>query len=181
MAASLLENCSIGIQLNIDCHKSGASAVTQVLLNIKDMSQEKQDLLSLRTELSMDNLQTVCSHHEKIFLTHFEHSQWKCCDPLGRHKSAIRSSLRSVSLASAKKLKEAQITVKPGEKLCPTCRKLLVVDSVEYKEPDPMDDVDFIPIDKDKMDLDSSFTDLGCSPLKVHGVRDKKTYAKRKI
>ena len=77
-----------------------------------------------------------------MFLTHFECSQWKCCDPLGRHKSAVRGSLRSVSIASAMKLKETQITVKPGENLCPTCRKLLVFEHEEY---DSIDDVDYIP------------------------------------
>jgi hypothetical protein len=113
-----------------------------------------------------------------MFLTHFERSQWKCCDPLGRHKSAVRGSLRSVSIASATKLKETQITVKPGEKLCPTCRKLLVV---EHEESDSIDDVDYISTHEEKIDLNASLTQFGCSPLKVCGVRDRKSYAKRKI
>jgi hypothetical protein len=51
MAVSLHENCSIGIQLNIECQKS-ASLAAEELVNIDDMSQEKKDLLRLCTELS---------------------------------------------------------------------------------------------------------------------------------
>lgn len=177
--AGVETKCSIGVQLNIKC-EIGKNA-TEGLTSIIDFDEEKKDLLYWRSGLSREDLQTVCSHHEKMFLTGFESSQRKCCDPFSRHKTAIRASLRIISINFALRLKCSGVNVKPGEKLCTLCRKSFGEIEDNSPDSDNTDDTDFKSTEHERMQLDDSITKLGCSPIKVHGIKDRKSYGKRKI
>jgi hypothetical protein len=74
-------NCSIGILLNLECNKISKSCSDKGLINVSDLSVKKLELLRWLTDLKEEDLVTLCLHHESVFLTHFESSQWKCCDP----------------------------------------------------------------------------------------------------
>ena len=63
---------------------------------------------------------------------------------------------------------QSGISVKPGEKLCPTCRK-----RCEDGELPDSHDEDFVPPDIHRETLDTRLIELGCSPLKTHGIGDK--------
>ena len=90
---------SIGILLKPTCKTS--KDAPNGLTRIQDFDQESQDLLIWRSGLSEEDLQTVCYYHVKVFLTCFESSQLKCCDPLNRHKIAVRAALRQISTVLA--------------------------------------------------------------------------------
>ena len=168
--------CSIGIELDIYCHKIANLDSFSLKLS-KDLDQESQKLLQWRTGLCDDNLQTVCNHHEKMFLTCFESSQMKCCDPFQRHKTAVRMALRPISTDLATKCRDTGISVKPGQKLCTACRKKVTAEPIS----DHDEDQDFVSPVEERLLLDESLTTLGCSPLKVKGVKDRVAYGKRKI
>ena len=89
----------------------------------------------------------------------------------------MRSSLRPVSMSSAMQFNRSGILVKPGEKLCPTCRKRCT----DAEESQDFNDDDFVPTCVQKATLDSSLVELGCSPMKTCGVGDRASYGKRKL
>lgn len=169
-------SCSIGILLDLECNKTSKSCPNKGLINVSDLSMEKLELLRWRTDLKKEDLVTLCLHHESVFLTHFESFQWKCCDPYNLHKKAVRTALRPISVASALELNNSGIFVKPGEKLCTYCRK-----QGTNEKPCDSEDEDFVPIEAQRATIDSSIGQLGCSPLKIHGVADKISYGKRKL
>lgn len=89
----------------------------------------------------------------------------------------------------AKSLTGRGVNIKPGQKLCPTCRNLCGKkaeendDSGSDKE-DP--DVKFTPVQIKKQsieDANKTLEDLGCSPLKLHALpsHSKASYGKRKL
>lgn len=140
-----------------------------------------------RAELSsMSATGNICSHHKNIFINKYEFLQKTCCNPFTIHKQPIKQGLRSISMDQVSKLRERKnICVKPGWKLCPTCRKKLAeADSTEGSTTtSPEEDMDYIPIEEKAESLNVSITSLpGVSPLKPTqvGTRDKATYAKRK-
>ena len=172
-----LANCSIGLLLNLECHKISKCVLHKDLINVTELSKEELELLQWRTNLNREDLVTICLHHKSTFLTIFESSQWKCCDPYNLHKKAVRNALRPISISAAQKFRQSEIFVKPGEKLCTACRK-----STEEKEENySSSDDEFVPIEIERTTLDSTFTEFGVSSLKTHGVSDKIVYGKRKL
>jgi len=176
---SELANCSVGILMNeeVDCHTVSKHVSSKGLINITELSTEKLELIRWRTGLQEADLETICLHHENKFFTIFESSQWKCCDPFKLHKKAARSSLRPISMSSAMQFNQSGILVKPGEKLCTMCRKRCPND----EELQDIHEDDFVPSYAHKEILDSSITELGCSPIKTCGVGDRASYGKRKL
>ena len=81
--AIIMEGCSIGKNSeDSKCHKT--SFVKDCKLeNIEEFDDESVILLELRTGLN--NLTTICLHHEYVYLKKFTGSQRKCCDPFSRH------------------------------------------------------------------------------------------------
>lgn len=82
------------------------------------------------------------------------------------------------------KFKEQRICMKPGWKLCPTCRKKLKESDSKVEIADSHEvDIDFIPTEEKADSLNVSISSLpGVSPLKPTqvGTRDIATYGKRK-
>jgi len=161
----------------VECHILNKYVHTKESVDVQELDAEDIELLRWRAELADAELETICLLHKSHFISHFEHSKWKCCDPMNRHKTVVRKSLRPIAKDFAKKLQSQQLYVKPGEKLCPSCHKM-----VSEKMPDSeSSDSDFIPEEELKASLDISMTSLGCSPLKLHGVKDRVSYGKRKV
>lgn len=78
-----MEGCSIGKNHEDNkCHKS--SYVTECKLkNIEEFDDESVVLLELRTGLN--NLTSICLHHEYVYLKKFAGNQRNCCDPFSTH------------------------------------------------------------------------------------------------
>lgn len=121
---ALLEDCSVGVYLNqqSECHKTTYSRKTG-LLNLQDLPTETLKLLKNRTGIGqLSTSDTMCLHHEKIFLHRYEHLQVKCCDPFVRHKGNVTKGLRVIDLEKAEMMtkKFGKKTV-AGWKLCVRC------------------------------------------------------------
>lgn len=171
---SKMDKCSVG-EMTGDtdaCHKTTYSR-TIGLITIADLTNDAQELLRLRTKMpSFESNSTICLHHESILIARYESLQKHCCDPFQMHTKHMKSSLRCVNTETAKQLK-----VKPGQKLCPECRKK----GDTKAELELSTDEDFEPpcIVSDKLNM--SIVNLGCSPLKSVGERDRLGYGKRKV
>jgi len=175
-----LENCSVGVLLQTECHLLNKFISVKGLTNVSDLRPDDVELLRWRADIGNAELTSICFYHTSVFVTNFTNLQWKCCDPLNRHKTVIKKALRSVSKESALNLKTHGFAVKPGEKMCPSCRKA-TADTEEVTHSGQDSESDFEPYDEVKESLDISMTSIGCSPLKVHGIKDRVSYGKRKV
>ena len=111
--------------------------------------------------------------------------QSRCCNPFKLEEHTATKSLRIVNLEVARDLKALGIGIKPGEKLCPTCRI-----KVEQKKPEPTDSNendsdghDFTDVATNLQELNSSFMEVDVSPVKLHGISKHRRvhYGKRKL
>ena len=82
--------CTIGLQLNEECHKK-VYCKTVGVISASSISTEQRKLLEWRTGLSIDDDSKICCHHEKMYLARFESLQKYCCDPKNIHKRKITS------------------------------------------------------------------------------------------
>lgn len=167
--------CSVGEYLgdSDSCHKT-IYCKTCGLINISTLTIENRALLQIRTEATFGINSTICLHHKAVFITRYETLQKQCCDPFKQHGVRITKALRTVDIETAKQLK-----IKPGQKICVSCRKK----AIEQESPDleSASDEEFEPSSAVAHNLNTSITTLGCSPLKPVGDRDKLGYGKRKI
>lgn len=141
----------------------------------------------LRTK-PVDQLQrencNICFHHEQVLLEKFDKLQRSCCDPFNKHQCKVTKSLRAVSIDKAMELTlTTGRHIKPGEKLCPSCRKYDTSQEPEQSYGHSASDTDIEDVDLHLSQLNDSITSIGCTPVKLHAmpVRSRISYAKRKI
>lgn len=79
-----MERCTIGTQLELECHKN-TWCKRSGLLNISSFDKTTLDLLECRTGLFSIETGTICFHHEKEYLSRYESLQKYCCDPFNKH------------------------------------------------------------------------------------------------
>eukprot|EP00795_Rhopilema_esculentum_P007471 gene7471-13243_t len=117
------ETCSIGYHLKDPCHKLTFIKL-KGLKEIDTLDDISKETLILRTNF-VENItgHNICLHHEQKLLNKFHLGQKKCCNPLEKDSHKGKGSLREVTLEMAKKLKERKISIVPGKKICPSCRK----------------------------------------------------------
>lgn len=120
--------CTVGehLQMTLDCHKTTICRQTG-LRQLSELGESDALLLQLRTGLmGLVEGDTVCLHHEKVFVERYEHTQRTCCDPFNNHKKAIRKGLRPIDLDEATFLTDRfALQFVPGWKLCARCAQLL--------------------------------------------------------
>ena len=126
-----MESCSIGIHCNqqMDCHKL-CYTKSSGLKNLCELSPNDYELLLRRSGYSGQlSTATVCKHHEQVFLKQYSFLQKSCCDPFHLHPDTVRKkSLRAVDLQTADAINQLSGSyIRPGQKLCPNCRKCSVV------------------------------------------------------
>lgn len=190
--ATAMQPCTVGQHMkSSDCHKTAYTRKCG-LIPINSLDKELVELLFLRAGINAGTTiegQTICYHHQQILLEKYEFLQKNCCDPFSAHKKTVSGSLRVIDMATSQFLtrKTGQHVI-PGQKYCPSCRKQtnsLALESCESDrcESDMDDDTspDYNPPSDPK--LNSTFIELGISPLKVSrvGERDKVSYGKRKL
>lgn len=190
-----VSTCSVGELTTSECHKLTFNRGIGIEI-VSCLSDEDIKLLHLRTEVKPEELKTICLHHQSVYLKKFESLQKNCCDPLIYHKRPVTKNLRPVTLQQCNILLEKGIKLKPGEKLCCRCRQIIysrnadqqrdVADSCIQSE----DDETLTLEEKFSLEraevvekLNTSLTEAGCSPLKLHGLHShsKIAYGKRKM
>lgn len=186
------EKCSVGETTHSDCHLLNY-VKKKSIQNIDTFSINDLNLLKLRT--GSNELKTVCLHHQSVFLKKYEFLQKVCCDPFKKHKTLIKKTLCAVTLEQSGIISSKGYKVKPGQKLCAFCRKKLL----KAKQTDVVIDEsdDFLKDQygeyEDELhqetrktvidELNSSFHEIGCSPIKLHGLSEhsKTSYGKEKL
>ena len=132
--------------------------------------------------LNFEEYSQICLHHEASFLTKYEHLQKSCYNPFGKKAHSTKKNLRAINLLAADQLKElTKNDVKPGQKMCASCRKEF---AKSKKSADPVSSTESDPDGMEcSTSLNSSLTSIGISPLKFQRVsqRDSLGYARRKI
>lgn len=92
-----MDQCLIGDALGEDCNVISEGFSRRVgFHNIADLSIESQQLLTLRSGVSItasDNTK-LCFHHEKCFISRYESLQKFCCDPFMNHKKNVTSNFK---------------------------------------------------------------------------------------
>ena len=149
------EQCSIGISLQDECHKTtfGMQSVTVIV------DENSLHILSLRTGIKKEEITTICTHHEKQFISYFSRNIHKCCDLLNVHKKPARSNLCIITLDHH--AHNSQLI--PGKKICSKCLKSL------FKPQDALEDEnsnDYVP---DRPDIEAANISLSYfneSPIK---------------
>ncbi|KAG2463434.1 ARL14 effector protein [Polypterus senegalus] len=122
------KHCTVGVQLQTtyDCHRT--TYIRQIgLKTLRDLSANDMLLLQLRTGImSLTGEDTVCFHHEKVYIDRYEDMQRICCDPFNMHKKGIKRSLQIIDVDEAMLLSDkfSQQFV-PGWKLCYRCARLV--------------------------------------------------------
>ena len=174
--------CFFGITLN-DKH-----CTTGEFKLLKDYQTDEREIILWRAGIEVGDVNeehTICMFHEQGYLTKYESRQMKCCDPLKRHKRPVKSNLRIVSCEQAKQIR---YNVKPGQKICTSCRLLVLAsagsDAGIKPETPNLSTTDESETDVALTDaLDASIQVAGCSPFKINRVsaRDKVPYLRRKV
>ncbi|XP_053305181.1 ARL14 effector protein [Spea bombifrons] len=119
-----MDPCSVGEQLqdSSECHKTCITRMTG-LKTLKELPQDHVLLLQLRTSvMTLSQHDTICLHHEKLYIDRYKHMQKACCDPFNVHKKPVKKSLKVITLDDAIYLSArfgSQFV--PGWKLCPRC------------------------------------------------------------
>ena len=155
------------------------------------LQAEEKEILKLRVGVDIGSDGDVCFHHEQVYLVKYSHLyQKKCCDPFLVHgKKGSKSSLREITLTTAKQFSSIGETVIPGQKLCPKCRIRLndKLKCVDDKRDSDIED-NYIPDNEAQMEdmrvnLDKSLESMDVSPLKLHSVatHSKISHGKRKF
>ena len=175
--------CSVGLHLGETCHK--LSYTKQIGQRVSsELSDVEKDLIMWRTGLPEPGPEgfTICYHHEKNVVVKYASYQRKCCNPFNLEKHSAKGSLREITIDVARDMKEHGISVKPGEKLCPSCR-MEVEKQKQTKDfetscegDDEYDDAEAmeqeITLEADKKELNVSFEEINVSPVKLHAMDD---------
>nr|XP_045612761.1 ARL14 effector protein-like [Procambarus clarkii] len=122
---------------------------------LKQYSAEDQTLIARRSELNLDGESQKTCHIK-------------------------RKNLRPITIATAEKMSDMlKVSIRPGQKLCTSCRKEFdseqVSESSSADSDGPADNMEICE------SVNTSLSVLGILPIKYQRVRDKHGYAKRKI
>ena len=179
-----LESCTVGIgNKSNDCH-SKTHVKRSGLKRISDISSENLELLRRRSGLQFSENDNICLHHEAILLRKYSFLQKTCCNPFQKEKHYVLKSITPISINAADTLNAlTKSDIKPGQKLCITCRKEMKdkpKETLSSFSEDERVDVHTLEVSDA---LDTSFIAIGASPLKFQkiGKRDHISYGKRKI
>ena len=86
-----MDSCKIGEALTDKCHQSYSKYKTHYR-RINDMANEDKELLSLRSEVELDDaVDSVCDHHFKMYGSCYASRQKNCTDPFQKHKKKCTS------------------------------------------------------------------------------------------
>ncbi len=115
-----MKKCSFSGVVGGACHQV---TYTKGNRRMRVPSEEEKIVLSIRTTIPQERIETICCHHEELLMTKYSTMRRRCCDPLKSHPEVNRSKgLYTISWAFHNKVKSVAELAVPGEKLCPKCR-----------------------------------------------------------
>ena len=83
-----MPQCSVGLATQDICHQliycRKAGIIASDELSLKDTK-----VLEWRVEISLPANDTICNHHEKLFISRYESLQKNCCDPFDIHNHHV--------------------------------------------------------------------------------------------
>lgn len=164
------KKCSIGFVSTDGCQNKANSSQEIDFIDLSNLSETDIELLKLRS--NCENIDSICSYHQSLYLGTFENRQRICCDPFKKHgKQSIKKSLKPVSLTMSKKYKALKLI--PGTKLCITCRKAILTPMLhnfpdECMSENEFEDPEYVPGPSRTLEkLNESCELLDLSPFKV--------------
>ena len=80
-----MKPCSVGSELDEDCHKTTLIRKAGFLA-VSDLTEEEKKLLKWRTGVPFSEERTICFHHEKFYISRYASQQKYCFDPFKLHK-----------------------------------------------------------------------------------------------
>ena len=80
--------CNLGKGLKDECHKTVHSR-KKGYMKFNSFSDNEKALIIWRSGLSLDDDDSVCFHHEKMFLRKYETLQRYCVDPRSIYKKKV--------------------------------------------------------------------------------------------
>lgn len=179
-----LESCAIGeVDLYGECHKTVHVRRTG-LKHINSMSPENQELLRRRSGIEFSTSSYICLHHEALLVTKYSFMEKTCCNPFMKENHYKTKSLRIIDINTTDTLnKLTKKDIRPGQKLCTTCRLELHDRSQQETESTSSGNEDSDVIMEVSTSVNTSFGAVGISPLKFQKVseRDCVSYGKRKV
>lgn len=111
-----MKNCSFA---SVDqCHQLTLCQIR----SLRTVQLEEKALLEIRSKVPMNDILTICNHHEQLLDVQFSKFVTKCSDPFKQHMKPRTKSLRIITLDFYSKTKSLAGKVVPGQKLCPACR-----------------------------------------------------------
>eukprot|EP00112_Aurelia_sp_Birch-Aquarium-sp1_P016223 Seg366.9 transcript_id=Seg366.9/GoldUCD/mRNA.D3Y31 product="ARL14 effector protein" protein_id=Seg366.9/GoldUCD/D3Y31 len=166
-----------------ECHKSWLTR-QNALEKVCEFEEELQQTLLWRAGMKemVENPELmICCHHKEFFGSAFEKKFQKCCNIYGKHtrgKKVVKGG-HVITLEMANKLKLEGHEVCPGWQLCRNCLKIAttskeVVDEIQMETDEEFHEIiDFentMARDTARESVDSSFEELGISPIKLHAM-----------
>ena len=102
--AENLKTCSIGQGTGEECHLLSYKKKAG-FRNMDEMTGNEKELLSIRSDVSINFLRSVCLHHFETYLVIYESLQRRCCDPFNKHaakNAEERKKRRKLSTLTSK-------------------------------------------------------------------------------
>lgn len=94
--SNVQSSCTVGRKLQEECHRTYYTRKSG-LKQVASLEKKTQELLSWRANITFSLEDTVCLHHEALYLIRYESRQTSCCDPFKMHKKSVRSKSQSLS------------------------------------------------------------------------------------
>ncbi|XP_065673656.1 uncharacterized protein LOC136090720 [Hydra vulgaris] len=171
--------CSIGLMPSDAC--KGQQDV------IGTLSNEEKIAISLRCNIELSNLTTLCEKHATNYLKMYPIWQKACCNPFKKHTKKITKNLRVVTINESQDMMRSSLNIAPGKKLCKPCKQKIAkkADLKEEKQSQGEQDEDFLisSFKSKRQEINEELENFNISPLKSHSKSSKHILSegKRKV
>ncbi|XP_065658619.1 ARL14 effector protein-like [Hydra vulgaris] len=130
--------CSIGLMTSDACKRQHGVIGT--------LGNEEKIAISLRCNIEISNLTTLCEKHATNYLKMYPLWQKACCDPFKKHTKKITKNLRVVTINESQDMMRSSLNIAPGKKLCKPCKQKIAkkADLKEEKQSQGEQDEDFL-------------------------------------
>ena len=83
-----LNSCSIGKSLNESCHATKFTR-KRGLKALSELDADEKDLLEIRCNILLTSEDTICFHHEQMYIHKYSNWQLTCRDPSQKQEKNI--------------------------------------------------------------------------------------------
>ena len=83
-----LNSCSVGQSMKEICHTAKFTRKSG-MKSISELESDELDLIQIRCCLSLSTKDTVCLHHEQMYIHKYSNWQVTCRDPIQLHNKRV--------------------------------------------------------------------------------------------